>query len=203
MLYFAVLATLGATVFASHLAERRPEDPLSASLDTIPHEIAGWIAQADTRVADRVTSRLRPTSYLARTYRRNGQQIDVFIAYYAQQRAGENMHSPKHCLPGNGWEIWKHGSANVSLGGKQARVNEFSIQNAGRRMLMIYWYQSRRRIVASEYTAKLLLIRDALMDGRTGGSIVRITAPDASGASERALEFAAALMPEVQRCIGS
>ena len=113
------------------------------------------------------------------------------------------MHSPKHCLPGSGWEIWKHGSALVPVRGAQFEINRYSIQNSGTRMLMYYWYQSKTRIVASEYLGKLLLARDTIMTGQTAGSIVRITLPDTPAANQEAVAFASKLIPSVERCFGS
>ena len=129
--------------------------------------------------------------------------LELFIAYYAQQRAGESMHSPKHCLPGGGWEIWKQDSELLTVRGKQFEINKYSIQNSGSRMLMFYWYQSKTRIVASEYIGKLLLARDTLLSGHTSGSIVRIMLPDSPAISNEGLAFATRLIPEVERCFGS
>ena len=112
------------------------------------------------------------------------------------------MHSPKHCLPGSGWEIWKHDSATVPVNGDLFEINKYSIQNSGTRMLMFYWYQSNSRIVASEYLGKILLARDTVFTRHTAGSIVRIMLPDAPGADKEAVAFASTLIPEVQRCFG-
>ena len=113
------------------------------------------------------------------------------------------MHSPKHCLPGAGWEIWKHDSMLIPLDGQHIRVNKYSIQNQGARMLMVYWYQSKDRIVANEYFGKLLLARDTVLTGHTAGSIVRIVLPDVPGADQDGAAFASKLIPQVQRCFGS
>ena len=182
---------------------RRHPDSLAYSLESIDQDLAGWHVHDTQQLTPRVLGRLLPSSYLSRTYQRDNQQLGLFIAFYAQQRAGESMHSPKHCLPGSGWEIWKHETAMLPLKGAEIPINKYYIQNGGQRMLVFYWYQSKDRIVADEYYAKILLIRDTMADGRTAGSIVRITVPDQPGASEEALAFAARLIPEVQRCFRS
>jgi EpsI family protein len=191
---------LSVTLLASHLSERRSAECLAQPLENIDAQLAGWRAVSDRALGARVLKTLVPTSYLLRTYQKGNRQIDLFIAFYAQQRAGEAMHSPKACLPGGGWEIWNYDSALIPVDGRQVRVNKYSIDNAGQRRLMFYWYQSRQRIVASEYLGKLLLVRDALVDGRTAGSIVRITVPDAAGNSDEAVAFASRLIPQVERC---
>jgi EpsI family protein len=201
--FVAIFAILAATLAASKLAERRIPESLARPLSAIPNDIAGWRSSAENPpLTEGVLAQLKPTSYLSRTYRKGSQELGLFIAYYAQQRAGESMHSPKHCLPGAGWQIWDYGSVNVPVNGSAAKINEYYIQNAGSRGVVLYWYQSRRRIVASEYLGKILLIRDALFDGKTAGSIVRITCPDQPSAIAEALHFASDLIPQLQTFFG-
>lgn len=202
-LSFAVTSGLlvGALVVGG-MTERRIPESLAVPLDRINSQISGW-REINQRQLDARTLRvLDPTTYLARTYQKGTSQLDLFIAYYAQQRAGESMHSPQHCLPGAGWEIMQRGSATVSVMGRHVQINKYKIQNLGARMLMLYWYQSRNRIVASEYTGKVLLARDTLLSGLTGGSIVRIILTDDQAASAQGVAFASDVIPQVQRCLG-
>jgi EpsI family protein len=204
ILPFAATAALllGTTLLSGLTAHRIPE-PLALPLDRIDPQIDGWMASGDHTLPASTLHALDATSYLVRTYQKGDSQLDLFIAFYAQQRAGESMHSPKHCLPGAGWEIWKHDSTLVPVHGTQVEINKYSIQNAGTRMLMFYWYQSKTRIVASEYMGKILLARDTLLSGQTAGSIVRIMLPDTPAANAEGVAFATRLIPEVERCFGS
>jgi len=201
--YIGTILLLTATLAGYALSERRKADFLAESLDTIGKQIDGWKMVGDEPLSSGVLGKLQLTSYLARLYEKHGTNLDLFIAFYAQQRAGESMHSPKHCLPGSGWEIWKQDSAMVPVGGNLVRINQYSIQNSGRRMLVFYWYQSKRRIIASEYMGKILLARDALLDGRTAGSLVRVMLPDTPSAPAEGTAFATQLIPQVQRCFGA
>ena len=197
-----VALLLGANILSALAARRMPE-PLAVSLKEIDSQIDGWTAGEDEVLPAPTLRALAPSAYLVRPYRKGNAQLDLFIAYYEQQRAGESMHSPKHCLPGSGWEIWKHGSTSVPVRGAQFEINKYSIQNSGTRMVMYYWYQSKTRIVASEYLGKLLLARDNILTGQTAGSIVRITLPDTPAADQDAVTFASKLIPAVERCFGS
>lgn len=96
---------LAASLGFSTLAERRAPDVLQAPLETISRRLAGLPATDNPAISAGVLGQLKPTEYLSRTYQGHGFTLDLFIAYYASQRAGESMHSPKHCLPGAGWEI--------------------------------------------------------------------------------------------------
>ena len=203
---FLFLATaallLGTLVFGRTVARRIPEQ-LAQPLSTIGADIAGWSAAEDRTLDARVLKSLVPTSYLSRSYRKSNEHLDLFVAYYAEQKSGESMHSPKHCLPGGGWEIWQYDSAAVKLNNRIEHINKYSIENNGTRMLMFYWYQSGSQIVASEYLAKILLARNTLMTGRTAGSIVRIVLPDRPGASEEGVAIASAVIPQLERCFTS
>lgn len=201
--FTATIGLLAGTIFLSDLAAYRIPSPLAVPLDQIASNLAGWTAVKDQRLPEGTLRALDATSYLSRTYQKDSKELDLFIAFYSQQRAGESMHSPKHCLPGAGWEIWQHDSALVSTSGSQYKVNKYSIQNSGTRMLMLYWYQSKSRIIASEYLGKVLLAKDTVLTGRTAGSIVRIMLPDVPAASDEGVAFATRIIPEVQRCFGN
>jgi len=191
-------ATLAGTTITSH----RNTFPLAARLETIPFNIGGFAGITNPPLAEGVLRELKATSYISRRYLKGGMNADLFIAYYAQQRAGESMHSPKHCLPGSGWEIWDYDTIQIPAAGQTFTLNKYSISHAGDRRLVLYWYQSRERIFASEYLGKLLLARDALLRNSTAASIVRIIVPDRPGALEDGSDFAAAIIPEMQRCLG-
>lgn len=196
------MLVLAGTLALAKLSDRRLPESLAHGLAGIDSEISGWKAVGDSPLPAGTLAVLAPTSYLARVYRKGGQRLDLFVAFYAQQRAGENMHSPKHCLPGAGWEIWRYASTAVPVAGQRpVEVNLDSIQKSGERALVLYWYQSRRRVIASEYLGKLFLVRDALVDGRTAGSIVRLSLEDKPQAADEAVRFASKLIPQVQRCL--
>lgn len=197
------IAVLAATLSAAWLADRKRPETLARPLESFPSAIDDWTGVDNPSLTRDVLDELRASSYLSRTYRRGDQSINLFIAYYEQQRAGENMHSPKNCLPGSGWELGEHALIDIPVNGAPVPVNKYFIEKAGSRALVIYWYQSRRRILARETTGKLLLIRDALVEGRTGGSIVRLTLPNQPGALEDGIAFAAKVIPLVQLCLGS
>jgi EpsI family protein len=147
--------------------------------------------------------------FLSRNYIRQGApaRIDLFIAYFASQRTGSTIHSPKHCLPGAGWVF--DSSRYVDLNdanGKAHRVGEYVISNGPMRQFVIYWYEAHGRSVASEYWAKMYLVADAMRMNRTDGALVRIITPIMPGevesqAKARAEGFAAQLAPMLTRFI--
>ncbi len=197
----ATVTILAVTLAASMAGDRHRPESLRRPLEEIPTSLDGWTATERQVLEPQVLKVLEPAAYLSRTYRKGHLDLNLFIAYYGEQRTGEGMHSPRVCLPGHGWEIREPGKATIPVDGAAVTINRYGIRNAGERRAVLYWYQSNRRIVASEYAGKLLLVRDALVEGRTSGSLVRIILPDTGEAVQEGLAFAAAVVPELQRCL--
>ena len=194
--YIAAVFLLSGTLLVSTLAsDTRPEflkTPLSA---TIPLQIGAWHALPDETLPVNETAVLKPTAYLLRPYRRGNDYIELLVVFYARQAIGENMHSPKNCLPAS-WDIRSAGFDPVTLpDGRRQSVNVLSLQKDDQKQLILYWFQSRRRVAASEYTAKLFLAQDALFKHRASGSLVRLALPDRPGALQDGLRFASSAMP--------
>src|SRR4051794_20964530 len=88
----ATCLALAATLAIVQLTARRKPELLVQPLSSISPQIMGFEAGVDNPpLADSVLRQLRPTSYLARSYRTAGLAADLLIAFYAQQRAGESM----------------------------------------------------------------------------------------------------------------
>jgi len=80
-------------------------------------------------------------------------------------------------------------------------VNGYLVAQGTRRNMVLYWYQSHGRIVASEYLAKILLIADGLKNRPTNGALVRIWTSAADGeasAQARAVDFARRVYPQIE-----
>jgi EpsI family protein len=129
----------------------------------------------------------------------------VYIGYYASQRTGDTIHSPQNCLPGAGWDPIHSGYITISVpGGRQIVVNEYLIQQDRDKALVLYWYQSRGRVIASEYSGKFWMVADAISRNRTDGALVRLITPSNDGeatARARLVRFAQGFFPHVDELI--
>src|SRR5262249_23502717 len=139
--------------------------------------------------------------FLRRDYQDKSSRVNLFIAYFPSQRAGDTIHSPKNCLPGAGWSPVQSDRITVSLPGQAPfPANRYLIAQGDSRQLVLYWYLAHDRVVASEYSAKFYLVADSIRMHRTDGSLIRFVTPLASGekvdaAQERLLSLAADVVP--------
>jgi len=164
---------------------------------TFPMTLGQWSANADAPLDEDILKVLGVDDYLSRIYYGPGQSaVGFYMGFYASQRQGDTIHSPLNCLPGAGWEPVEQGRlriANVDGQGRDITVNRYIVQKGLERQLVLYWYQSHGRVVASEYTSKAYLIHDAIRLNRTDGSMVRVIAPlqgssDADASAEQVAE---------------
>ncbi len=104
--------------------------------------------------------------------------VYLYVGYYQSQRTGATYHSPKNCLPGAGWQFVDSEQVPVMVpGGGAPIINKVMIQKGLDKQVILYWYQDRGRIIASEYWAKGFLVWDSMTRKRTDGSLVRISVP--------------------------
>lgn len=178
--------------------------PPRESLASFPKDLAGWKMQAEEKIEDNIAGVLKADDYVLRSYTKPGAAVpvDLFVAYYKTQKAGESMHSPKNCLPGWGWQILQMDRVALNPGDPEnpALVNRYLVEKDGQRSLVFYWYQANGRMIASEYWGKVYLVWDALRTGRRDGAIVRFVVPLPKGgsddkANDEALELARASVP--------
>ena len=123
---------------------------------------------------------LQVKDYLMRRYVDSaGRSIWLYIGYWDTQRRGAQMHSPKNCLPGGGWEPLEARRVWIPVDGAthSIEVNHYLLARDQDQQLVLYWFQSQGRAVASEFDAKLELVKNAIVRNRTDGAIIRISSP--------------------------
>lgn len=198
-----VTAILLVQAAAFHLVNRREEVTEAAPLRQIPEEFAGWELVEDRPLDSYNLEIVHPDDYVMRMYARSsgGRWADLFIAYFRTQRTGHSPHSPRNCLPGRGWVPSRAGYISISVPGDPAllTVNRYVVAKESARSVVLYWYQTARRVIASEYEAKIWLVLDAMRYNRSDTALVRVVVPvgaDGDSAAERsAVEFAQAVVP--------
>ena len=175
------------------------------SLRELPNSLGGWNSQ-EQPLEERIVQAVGVTDYTNRIfYNQTSPPVQLYVGYYASQRTGDTIHSPKNCLPGAGWDPVHSGYTTISLrGGRQIIVNEYVIQQGLNKELVFYWYQGRGRIIASEYAGKFWMVADAISRNRTDGALVRLVTPmnDAEAKAHARLEvFTRLVFPHLDELI--
>ena len=186
---------------------RAAEAPITrTTFASFPMSLLSWNAIVNPPFEKEILDVLGVDDYATRVYYKpDGQAVGLYMGYYNSQRQGDTIHSPMNCLPGAGWEPVDEGRKTITNAdgkGRDIVVNRYVVQKGLDRQVVLYWYQGRGRVVASEYWSKLFLINDAVRSNRTDGALVRVIAPirvgaeDGGAAAEQlAEEFVRVLFP--------
>jgi EpsI family protein len=207
---FAIAAALLATTAIFLQARGQRETlPNRQPLASLPYQLGEWTG-TDVAMQQDVLDILGPGDFLQRFYENTSVRqpyVDLFLAYFPNQRSGDTIHSPKHCLPGAGWLPTQSGRISISLPGRAPfEANRYLIAKGDERQLVLYWYWAHNRALANEYWAKFYLVVDSIRLNRSDGSLVRVITPLLPGeatevAQQRLLSFAGNAVPQLDRYI--
>lgn len=213
----AALVLMFAVYPALALPQRSELRPSHKDFSAFPGSVAGWVARRE-RIEQVYLDELKLDDYLladfssdeaSRAAARPG--VNLYVAYYASQRTGQSVHSPRSCLPGGGWHIEQLEQRTLGglvMHGNPLRVNRAVIRQGANRQLVYYWFDERGRVLTSEYLVKWYLLSDSLVMNRTDGALVRLITPltegeDASAGDARLQRFSADLLPVLVPYIAS
>jgi EpsI family protein len=137
---------------------------------------------------------LKADDITSRIYRNldTGRVATLFVAYFETQRTGKAPHSPKNCLPGSGWVPSQSGDVSITVPGQAQpiSVNRYIVSRGENQSVVLYWYQSHNRVIASEYAAKIYTVADAIRYNRSDTALVRVVVGVENGNVDRAMDTA-------------
>ncbi len=181
--------------------------PPAAPLALFPAQLGGWQLAKEYTIEPEVQNVLRADDMLSRDYVNLPAAADasLLIAYFKTQRYGQAPHSPRNCLPGAGWEPTESGTMQIAVPERRDPivVNRYVVARGEDKVLAIYWYEGRHRVIASEYWAKFWLVMDAIRYRRSDTSLVRVMVPvrdnDTDRATKTGVAFVQSLFPALLR----
>lgn len=157
--------------------ERAPQTIARENFSHFSRDIGPWsgIMQSLEPEVEKV---LGASDYINATYAAPGERgfVNFFSAWYEKQTEGSGIHSPEVCLPVGGWEVFSIEPTPVSLPNTiygDFVVNRAVIQKGMSKQLVYYWFEQRGRRMTNDYAAKVTVVWDSLIRGRSDGAMVR------------------------------
>ncbi|MEQ1947508.1 MAG: exosortase C-terminal domain/associated protein EpsI [Bryobacteraceae bacterium] len=181
--------------------------PTLVDLNQFPEQTGRWKKMGDTPIDPVIAAQLGADRIMERFYRApdsSAAGLDFFVAWFQSQRGGKTQpHSPQVCLPGSGWVPEQTGEIHINTSLGTIPANRYVVTSSlGQRAVVLYWYQSPRRVLAGEWESKFWLIPDAFRDHRTDTSLVRIVAwaekDNVDKATAEAVDFAQSSYPTLR-----
>ena len=176
-------------------------------LAEFPKALGDWQAIGEFPIESEVQAVLKASDTLNRSYAVPGAPVaaNLFIAFFRSQANGVAPHSPKNCLPGAGYAPLNSGIVQIQIPatGESIEVNRYVVARGESKTLVLYWYQTPKRIVASEYAAKFWLAVDSVRYRRSDTSLVRVIVPigpvPQAEAERMSVAFVQSLLPVLNR----
>ncbi|MCS7173101.1 MAG: EpsI family protein [Armatimonadetes bacterium] len=193
-----VLAALGSLLLSAAVLQAGlgQATPLPEGLETLPRRMEGWTGSQEAPDPDAL-ARTRPGAWLSRRYTDSqGRPVLLYIAYFARDFSRAQVQAA--CW--GDCQVREVGPHRVRRLGVE--VNRALVVQHGEPAVVLYWYQLGRRAVRDPYRAKLDQVRRALVERRSDGALVRVSAPvqsDQEEALRRAEAFLRAALPEILR----
>jgi len=170
-----------------------------------------WKSIQEVTLSDEELEVLQADDILSRIYQdqSNGRVASLFVAFFDTQKTGKAPHSPKNCLPGSGWVPSHNEIVEIPVPGQPQpiTVNQYIVARGDNQSVVLYWYQSHNRTVASEYWAKFYTVADSIRYNRSDTALVRVVVSvnggDTKGAIQTASDFAVTFFPKLKHYLPS
>lgn len=196
--HMVVVTILAAIIYsASYL---RPSEPIERlSFNDFPLRIDDMEFFPDV-LSPEVLNVLKADDYFIGDFiRRSKAPINLYMAYYAKQKEGSVIHSPKDCLPSAGWVIETQSIVDLEPLGMEGSAVRSVIERGGERLMVFYWVNQQSSNYSNELAARSALLWRALVYSRTDGTLVRVYTEIEQGeyeAEQRLRKFIQALNGE-------
>ena len=178
--------------------------PVKKSLAEIPAQLDEWAMISQTRFGPDIIARLKPTDYLYRVYRdTEGHQIALYLGYHSGGKDSGPIHSPRNCLPSNGWFELSAIKRNIPLAEGTLPFVQAVYQNDRQKEIFIYYYQVRGRVLTDEYSLKIAEIINSILYNRKDSAFIRISVPVSDNQTEKAVMIGERFLTKIYPQIAS
>lgn len=174
----ALIVVLAVFGLATAVGVQQQKEPQRKAFTDFPMKIGQWKG-VPSKLQQIYLNQLKLSDYIVADYAKPGDGVvNFYIAYYASQAAGDSAHSPRSCIPGNGWVVNSLTQRRVAVGGgrRPVWVNRSVITKGNTKDVVYYWFQEQGRDVTNEYMMKWWIFWDALTRHRTDGALIRLVA---------------------------
>ena len=193
---------LATQILVIHAAASGQHLPPIPAVERFPTTFGGWKLFRGDPIDPAVATELRADRLLSYSYIETSTHsfASLLVAWFQTQQGGARQpHSPKVCLPSGGWTPRMVDEVTVGTPTGPITVNRYVVDKDTQSAVVLYWYQTPRRVIAGEWASKFWLAADALRDKRTDTALVRVTTWPATvgdqAATAVATEFARDLYP--------
>lgn len=181
--------------------------PMKRSFEGFPGVVSQWRMTSESQLSDNVQAVLKASEVLMRQYvNPQGEKVDLYIGYHDGGQGSGEIHSPKHCLPGSGWQELSSSRTQIAAGDEKLNLVRAVYQKGDSRELFMYWYQVRGKTLSEELSLKAAEIANSVLYRRRDASFIRISIPFQSSeekAAQLGERFVSDFLPAIREFLPS
>lgn len=201
-LFYAALAVYAAAGIVLLLLRAGGGGVPESDLDGIPASLGEWTG-SDIPLNDEVLDMVRPDAHVFRNYRRGGEVVNVYLAFYRTIARSDLAHSPIICYRSQGWNI--EARERVLLpgigGAPPLRSTRMTVRKGGKTERVYFWYQTRNDSSAGLFGMRLRMLLNRFTGRDRLNVFVRVAGtcrePACAEAERAILDFLRRLRPHV------
>ncbi len=153
------------------------------NLDHLPRQILG-LEGRDDHFDESIYKVLGADYNLLREYRRGAHPaVWLYIGYYGTARGGRPSHVPQSCYTGQGFSIVEWTKVPVLSpepsrpvpSRVEGRVNKMHVKRGNVHQLVLFWHQSKDKVLADGIEQNLHRLKNRLLYNRDDGAFVRLS----------------------------
>ena len=186
-LLIAFLLILTAYTYALRFRDVPPSG--AVTLADVPIAIPSYAGREEV-VDSRTLEVLGADQTIFREYRKSsGRPIWLFLAYFDVPKENSQIHSPKHCYPGAGWNITGESAMEIEFGERRLNAKSLSITDGEHEQFVLYWFHTGSGIITNEYALKLDQMKNALLRKSQRSTFIRFSTLIEEGEDMRAVQL--------------
>lgn len=159
----------------SALFEREQEIVNRKPLSQFPAVIGSW-KSSESKLPPTIEAVAGASDYYYGDFvSPSNKKVNLYIAYYDDQKKGVAPHSPAVCIPGDGWVIESNKPFTLySKVGKEINVSRLIITKNNKKIITYYWLKQGSRTFYQQLMARIDLIRFAVEENRADAALIRM-----------------------------
>ena len=152
--------------------------PMKKPFDQFPVSVSQWRMTGQSSLSAEVLAVLKASDVLMRQYASaQGELVQLYVGYHDGGQGAGEIHSPKQCLPGNGWFELSSSRTRIAAAGGELNLVRAVYQKGDSKELFLYWYQVRGESISEEYSLKVAEIANSILYRRRDAAFIRVSVP--------------------------
>ncbi|MBD3290356.1 EpsI family protein [candidate division KSB1 bacterium] len=194
----SVILIIATGVYVNIIKYSRVASTEVVDLEKFPEQLNNWKLIHQSTLSMQVQNVLKSDAQIMRKYvNSRGEYVWIFLAYFRDQKYGEQIHSPRHCLPGSGWNIRQNSLIKFS-DAVHFNANRLVIQQNAAKEIMVYWFWTRNGIITKEYRLKFDLAFNSLLRKPTDAAFIRLNIRNSKNADVVISDFISDFFPHIK-----